>query len=98
MIRKYLNLMNKYSSLWLNNLDHFTNPLSGDFECDVAIIGAGVSGISTAYHLLEKGLRIAVFEKNILGSGSTGHSGGFLAASAILVYLSKRVKRTSLVK
>lgn len=75
--------MKKHHSLWLKNAEHYENPLDADFECDVAIVGAGISGISAAYHLSEKGFRVAVFEKDVAGSGSTGYSGGFLAASAI---------------
>lgn len=43
------------------------------------IVGGGIAGLSTAYFLLENGERdIVLIEKNIIGSGSTGHSAGML--------------------
>src|SRR3989344_3247400 len=68
-------------SIWLLDTDPPLELLNSNFECDVAIIGGGVSGISAAYHLSKLGLRVGVFEKDNLSTGSTGYSGGFLAAS-----------------
>lgn len=43
------------------------------------IVGGGISGLSTAYFLLENGEQdIVLIEKNTIGSGSTGHSAGML--------------------
>jgi Glycine/D-amino acid oxidases (deaminating) len=47
-------------------------------EFDVAVIGGGAVGLSTAYWLAKKGLKVALFEKNYLGSGSsTRNASGF---------------------
>jgi sarcosine oxidase subunit beta len=48
-------------------------------RAEIVIIGAGVVGLSTAYHLARAGLRdIVVLERETAGSGSTGRSlGGF---------------------
>lgn len=70
-------------SLWLNQ-EHAATPLDRDFECDIAIIGGGIVGMSSAYHALKAGLRVGVFEKDDLSTGSTGQSGGFLASSTTL--------------
>jgi choline dehydrogenase-like flavoprotein len=45
---------------------------------DVAIIGSGMTGISTAYHLLQEQprLRVTVLEARSLTSGATGRNGG----------------------
>ncbi len=50
--------------------------LRGEVEVDVAICGGGISGISAALHLAERGLRVAVLEAGTVGSGASGRSGG----------------------
>jgi glycine/D-amino acid oxidase-like deaminating enzyme len=47
-------------------------------EVDVAIIGSGMTGISTAYHLLQQqaDLQVTVLEARSLTSGATGRNGG----------------------
>jgi len=48
---------------------------------DVVIIGGGVIGCSTAFHLAEKGQRsVVVIERDFLASGSTGRCGGGIRA------------------
>jgi len=48
---------------------------------DVAVVGAGVTGLSVAYNLARLGMpRISVFERGYLGVGSTGRSGGGIRA------------------
>ncbi|MGC8932710.1 MAG: NAD(P)/FAD-dependent oxidoreductase [Candidatus Methanodesulfokora sp.] len=41
---------------------------------DVVVIGGGVVGLATAYHLAKKGIKGAVFEKGYVGCGSTTRS------------------------
>jgi gamma-glutamylputrescine oxidase len=50
--------------------------LRGEVDVDVAICGGGISGISAALHLAERGLRVAVLEGGTVGSGASGRSGG----------------------
>ncbi|MFC1824311.1 NAD(P)/FAD-dependent oxidoreductase [Thermodesulfobacteriota bacterium] len=46
-------------------------------QADVVIIGGGVIGVSIAYYLAKRGIgRVVLFEKDILGSGSTGKCAG----------------------
>lgn len=52
--------------------------LSKDVEVDVAIIGGGITGITTAQLLKESGLRVAVIESLKVGVSNTGHSTGNL--------------------
>ena len=54
-------------------------PLPGDVAVDVAIVGAGYTGLWTAYYLLraQPGLRIALVEKEIAGFGASGRNGGW---------------------
>ena len=57
-------------------------PLPGDIETDVAIVGAGYTGLWTAYYLheIDPALRIAVVEREIAGFGASGRNGGWCSA------------------
>ena len=59
-------------------------PLRSDIKADVVIVGAGAAGISVAYALMNKGLKVLVLEKNIFGGSSTGKSAGFLTPDSEL--------------
>lgn len=50
--------------------------LDGDISVDVAVIGAGYTGLSTALHAAEKGLDVAVVEAHRVGFGASGRNGG----------------------
>ena len=53
------------------------NPrLDKDLTCDIAIIGGGLTGISTALTLAERGYDVALFEAQELGTGGSGRNGG----------------------
>ena len=58
------------------------DPLPGDTEADVAIVGAGFTGLWTAYYLAKRdpGLRIVVCEREIAGFGASGRNGGWCSA------------------
>lgn len=45
---------------------------------DVVIIGAGVHGASTAFHLAQRGARVIVLEREAAASGATGRSSGLV--------------------
>lgn len=51
-------------------------PLIGETEADIAIIGAGYTGLSAALHLAERGLRVVVLEAETPGWGASGRNGG----------------------
>jgi glycine/D-amino acid oxidase-like deaminating enzyme len=54
-------------------------PLPGDRDVDVAIVGAGYTGLWTAYYLAQADptLRIAVIEAQYAGFGASGRNGGW---------------------
>lgn len=56
-------------------------PLPGDSEADVAIIGAGYTGLWAAWYLkqLDPGLRVTLVEKHFAGYGASGRNGGWLS-------------------
>ena len=45
---------------------------------DVIVVGAGVQGVSLAFHLAQKGVRVLVLERGTLAGGATGRSSGFV--------------------
>ena len=57
-----------------------TSPLTGDTTCQVAIIGGGFTGLSTALHLAEAGIDCIVLEANVIGFGGSGRNVGLVNA------------------
>ena len=54
------------------------NPLESTY--DVVVVGAGIVGAACAHFLMEEGLRVAVLERGIVGSGATAAAMGHLVA------------------
>ncbi len=75
--------MKDYSdkSYWLTAYGtyHPNPPVQGDLKVDVAIVGGGFTGLSTAYNLRKDapGLSVAVLEAEGIGFGASGRNGGF---------------------
>ncbi|MEP6481319.1 MAG: FAD-binding oxidoreductase [Rhodoglobus sp.] len=72
-------------SFWHDTVPDALDPrpaLTGDLDVDVAIVGAGLTGLWTAWYLLDQQptLRIAVLEKDIAGFGASGRNGGWCSA------------------
>ena len=72
-------------SLWRSTAgDSFEarSPLPGDIDVDVAIVGAGYTGLWTAYYLhsIDPALRIAIVEREFAGFGASGRNGGWCSA------------------
>lgn len=51
-------------------------PLRGENRADVAIVGAGFTGLSAALHLATRGARVVVLEQARVGWGASGRNGG----------------------
>jgi glycine/D-amino acid oxidase-like deaminating enzyme len=62
---------------------HSRPPLPGDVSADVCIVGAGYTGLWTAYYLksLQPDLRVVVLEQRFAGFGASGRNGGWLTNS-----------------
>ncbi|GAB6263956.1 NAD(P)/FAD-dependent oxidoreductase [Photobacterium sp. R1] len=55
--------------------------LTDNIECDICIVGAGFSGLSSALHLAQKGFKVVVLESAKVGFGATGRNGGQIVNS-----------------
>ena len=91
-------------SLWHDTTDDDWTPrpaLPGDLDVDVAIVGAGYTGLWTAYYLAlaDPSLRIAVLEREVAGFGASGRNGGWCSAlfPASIGWLAKRYGRDAAV-
>jgi glycine/D-amino acid oxidase-like deaminating enzyme len=81
MLRDYAS-----TSFWLETTDDDLTPrpgLDGSVDVDVAILGAGYTGLWTAYYLLARdpSLKVAVVEREIAGFGASGRNGGWCSAN-----------------
>jgi gamma-glutamylputrescine oxidase len=51
-------------------------PLAGSVDCDVAIVGGGLAGLSAAIELADRGKRVVLLEAREVGWGASGRNGG----------------------
>jgi glycine/D-amino acid oxidase-like deaminating enzyme len=68
----------KFTPYWLDTApegpDRSGTEVGG--EVDVAVVGAGLTGLSAALHLARKGAKVAVFERETVAWGASGRNGG----------------------
>lgn len=73
-------------SLWFDGLDAPAQPEPAELptQVDVAIVGAGYTGLWTAYYLkqAEPAVDVAVFEADVAGFGASGRNGGWCIGAA----------------
>jgi len=67
-------------SLWAPAQPLKNPALAEDIEVDVAIIGGGYTGLSSAWYILQRypGKSVAIFEARGVGQGASGRNGGML--------------------
>jgi glycine/D-amino acid oxidase-like deaminating enzyme len=75
------NLINGFVSHWLDRYPSPRPSLPGHRDADVCIVGAGYTGLWTAYYLkrADPTLRIVVLEARFAGFGASGRNGGWLS-------------------
>ncbi|EOD00729.1 NAD(P)/FAD-dependent oxidoreductase [Caldisalinibacter kiritimatiensis] len=68
------------NTLWteINDIPRKFTYLSEDIECDVAIIGGGITGAICGYYFAKAGIDTVIVDKNIVGYGSTSASTSIL--------------------
>lgn len=74
-------------SIWLDQYKIKGFPtLTNDLECDVLVVGGGITGITTAYLLGEEGYRVTLVDANKLIHGSTGYTTAKVTYQQSLIY------------
>ena len=59
-------------------IDEVTNSEDFPERCDVAIIGGGIIGVSTAYELARRGVSVVLLEKGVIGGEQSGRNWGWV--------------------
>ena len=74
-------------SIWLDskNVKRYKN-LDKIVNCDVCIIGGGITGITTAYYLSKKGFSVSILEQGLFGNNTTGNTTGKVTSQHNLFY------------
>ncbi|WP_426499138.1 FAD-dependent oxidoreductase [Streptomyces sp. D54] len=74
-------------SYWMDTTHASPYPrLTEDIAVDVAVVGGGIAGLSTAWELARTGRRVAVLEADRIASGVTGYTTAKVSALHSLVY------------
>lgn len=74
-------------SYWRTGIEFPEFPsLEDNLQVDVVIVGAGITGITSAYLLVNEGLKVAVIEAGKVINGTTGHTTAKITAQHDLIY------------
>lgn len=75
------------NSYWIESCPiNQTNKLKQDLEAEVCIIGAGIFGLTTAYYLSKRGVKVIVLEKDGIAEKTTGHTTAKITSQHGLIY------------
>lgn len=74
-------------SVWRNDENSYKREkLTKDIKADVAVIGAGMAGVLTAYQLKKRGIEAVVLEADRVGSGETGNTTAKITSQHGVIY------------
>jgi len=77
----------EHRSVWLATTDQEPYPsLQADLDVDVAVVGGGIVGLTTALFARREGARVALLEARRVGSGTSGNTTGKVTSQHSLVY------------
>ncbi|MGM9881873.1 MAG: FAD-dependent oxidoreductase, partial [Bacilli bacterium] len=77
----------KNKSIWTEGIENKIIPsLKKNIKCDILIIGGGIAGLSTAYHLKDSNQKVVLIDRNTCGSGATSNNTGKITFMQDLIY------------
>ena len=87
----------KHASLWLDTSERAAEypPLDGELRVDVAVVGAGITGMTAALLLARAGRSVAVIDQHVVAGGTTGHSTAKVTSQHGLTYATLRLMHGS---
>ena len=78
------------NSYWISSTEKISknklNKIDQNYIADVCVIGAGLTGLSTAYYLSKKGLKVIVLDKSEIGTKTSGHTTAKITLNHGLIY------------
>src|SRR5919205_1460174 len=82
-------LLDRNASLWVVTTPGTSYPrLSGNHDDDVVVVGAGITGLTTALLLAQGGASVVVVEAHRVGTGTTGYTTAKVTSLHSLIYAS----------
>lgn len=77
--------MESFWNLTQNNIIKYQK-LEGEFKSDICIIGAGLTGLTSAYYLSKLGMKVIILEKDEIASHTSGANTGKITSQHGLIY------------
>ncbi len=77
------NLTDPWRPLWRTGGGPHRPALAGTHDAEIAVVGAGLEGLSLAGELARRGMRVVVIEADEIGSGATGASAGIVSPQLV---------------
>lgn len=76
------------SSYWIDSINSLKNfdTITKNYECDICIIGAGITGLTCGYYLSKLGFKVIIVEKNTIGLKTSGNTTGKITYQHNLIY------------
>ena len=76
------------NSYWLSSTKkiEIEKQIDNNYVVDVCIIGAGITGLSTAYYLAKNGLKVIIVDKSEIGEKTSGHTTAKITLQHGLIY------------
>lgn len=88
--------LGRHTALWLDDTPSTDYPrLTGDRTFDVAVVGGGITGMTTALLLARDGMAVCLLDQGSIGTGTSGHTTAKVTSQHHLTYARLRVTHGS---